>query len=117
MRDFFWDGHIFLDTFIPFDTLKSELASRFGYNFTDLDRGRDTTLFLFDFRLDPSRSGYKVTVSEKRDINFDGDRADFFTAGSETAGIRFVDRENKKDIDFFETRYAEILYEEDTGSP
>jgi hypothetical protein len=111
MRTFFWNGHIFLDTFIPFDTLKADMAQRFGYNFTDLDRGRDTSLFSFEFHLDPSRSRYSVTVSEKKDVNYDGDTDDFFITDSESPKIRFIDRENKNASDEFETRYAEILYE------
>ena len=116
MRTFFWNGHIFLDTFIPFDTLKADMAKRFGYNFVDLDRGRDTSLFSFELRLDTLRSRYSVKVSEKQDVNYDGDTGDFFITDSESPKIRFIDREHKSALDEFETRYAEILYESEADT-
>ena len=111
----FWDNGLFLDSFIPYDSLKSIMYNKYGRNFRHFLSGLDSTTFKYDFLLSTDKSEYSIKVMELKDINFDLDSSDYFIFKSNPNGpeIRFYDKGKKNDPDFFVQKYSNVLYKMD----
>ena len=108
----FWDNGIFLDSFIPYDSLKNTMYKKFGRNFRHFLTGLDSTKFKYEFYLSKDKSGYSIKVMELKDVNFDLDTSDYFIFKSNPIEpeIRFYDKGNKIDPDLFVQKYSNLLY-------
>ncbi len=112
IRTTFWENGLFLDSFVPYDTLKNTMYDKYGRNFRYFLTGLDSNAFKYEFSLSKDKSGYTIKVTELKDVNFDHDTSDYFIYKSdlEKTEIRFYDRGVKKDPDFFIQEYTNWIY-------
>ena len=108
----FWDSGYFLDSFIPYDSLKNTMYRKYGRNFRHFLTGLDSTNFKYEFFLSKDKSGYSIKVMELKDVNFDGDAGDYFIFKSNPIEpeIKFYDKGNKIDPEIFVEKYSNLLY-------
>ncbi|MBN2410606.1 hypothetical protein JXQ31_02865 [candidate division KSB1 bacterium] len=114
IRTTFWDNGLFLDTFIPYDSLKSTMYNKYGRNFRYFLTGLDSAVFKYEFILGKDKSEYTIKVMELKDINFDHDTRDYFIykSNSKEPEIRFFDRGKKTDPDLFIQEYSNWIYKD-----
>jgi hypothetical protein len=111
IRNDFWNDRLFLDDFIPYDTLKSTFKTAFGMNYINFMAALDSSSFTYKFSIDSRRRSYTIKVMEKKDVTLDNDAKDFFIYKhkSKNPHIRFLDKGKKIALDEFIIKYEEIL--------
>lgn len=113
IRNDFWNDRLFLDDFIPYDTLKANFKNAFGVNYVHFLSALDSSTFRYKFSTDARHKHYTIIVYEKKDVTMDNDNKDYFIYKhkGKNPHIRFIDKGKKIDLETFIFQYAEILGE------
>ncbi|HPG39845.1 MAG TPA: hypothetical protein PLP19_11745 [bacterium] len=111
IRNDFWNDRLFLDDFIPYDTLKIHFKKAFGVNYVHFLSALDSSKFRYKFSIDAKHRNYTIKVFEKSDVTLDNDVKDYFIYKhkGQNPHIRFIDKGKKIDLEDFIIKYAEIL--------
>ncbi len=111
VRQTFWDNSVFMDSFVPPDTLKSHLYTIYGKYYADFLSRLDPEYYTTEFKLDKDKSNYEISVFEVKDITLDQDAQDNWVFSSKDSLFLFHDRGNKLSTDERISAYTDIMFE------